>query len=52
MNEIIQLIQLGVSILIIPVLTYVVRMEKRITRVETFIEITYADVYKKGGVKQ
>ena len=49
MSEYISIANLFVSVLIIPVLTYVVRMEKRITRLETIIEIIYTNAQKRGG---
>lgn len=37
MSEILQIIQLVFSFLIVPVLTYIVKLEKRITKIETII---------------
>jgi hypothetical protein len=41
MNETIQIIQLVFSFLIIPVLGYIIRLERRLTRVETKLEMAY-----------
>ena len=49
MTEILQLVQLCFSFLIIPVLGYVVSLERRITRLETKIEIMCGSLHKIGG---
>lgn len=49
MNETLQIIQLVFSFLIIPVLTYVVRLERRLTKVETLVEVMYRNIHKRGG---
>lgn len=52
MNEIIQIVQLLLTLLIVPVLGYVVRLERRITKIETIIEIILKNYFSKGGEKE
>ena len=49
MSETLQILQLMFSFLIIPVLGYVVRLERRITKLETIIEVMYKNIHKRGG---
>ena len=51
MTETLQIIQLCFSFLIIPVLGYVVSLERRITRLETKIEIMCSNLHEIGGDK-
>ena len=49
MTETLQIIQLCFSFLIIPVLGYVVSLERRITRLETKIEMMCSNFHEIGG---
>lgn len=51
MNETLQIIQLTVSSLLIPALAYVIKLEKRITRVETKLDFVCNEFSHKGGDK-
>ena len=52
MTEILQIIQLGMTVLIIPIFSYIVKLEKRITRLETKIEFICLNIEKRGGEKK
>jgi|GEM_PF-5519224 len=52
MTEILQLLQLVFSFFILPVLGYVITLEKRITRLETKIEFFCNEFSHKGGEKR
>ena len=52
LSEVIQIIQLTVSGLVIPALAYVIKLEKRITRLETKIEFLCNELTHKGGDKK
>ena len=52
MNETLQILQLIFSFLIVPVLGYIITLEKRITRLETKIEFLCNELFKKGGEKK
>jgi len=41
MTETLQIVQLAFSFLIVPVLGYIIRLERRITRLETKIEMAF-----------
>ena len=43
MNETIQIIQLAFSFLIVPILSYIMRLEKRIVRIETILSMYIRD---------
>jgi len=49
MSEILQVLQLIFSLLIVPILGYVIRVEKRLTKVETYVEIMFKNVHKRNG---
>lgn len=49
MTEYISIANLFVSVLIIPVLTYVVKLERRITKIETIVDMVTNNIYKKRG---
>ena len=52
MAEYIPIANLIVSVLIIPVLGYVVRLERRITKIETIIDMMLKHFYKERGDKR
>ncbi len=52
MIETLQILQLIISFFIVPVLGYVITLEKRITRLETKIEVLCNEILHKGGEKK
>lgn len=49
MNETLQIIQLLFSFLIVPVFGYIIKLEKRLTKIETIIEVMRDNIHKRGG---
>lgn len=52
MSEYISIANLFISVLIIPVLSYVVKLERRLTKIETIVEIVIQNITKKRGDKE
>ena len=51
MTEIIQIVQFFMTFLVVPVFVYIVKLERRITRLETKIEFICFNIEKRGGEK-
>ncbi len=49
MTDILQIIQLAFSFLIVPALGYIIKLERRLTKLETIIEVMYKNIHKRGG---
>ena len=52
MTETLQIIQLFMTFLVVPVFVYIVKLEKRLTRLETKIEFLCNELFKEGGEKK
>ena len=49
MSELLQIIQLSLTILILPALGYIIKLEKRLTALEVKIELIYKNIEKREG---
>ncbi len=52
MTEIIQIVQFFMTFFVVPVFVYVVKLERRITRLETKIEFICLNIEKRGGKRK
>ena len=52
LTEIIQIAQFFMTFLVVPVFVYIVKLEKRLTGLETKIEFLCNELFKKGGEKK
>jgi len=52
LTEIIQIVQFFMTFLVVPALIYIVKLEKRLVRLETKIEFICNNIGKRGGDKK
>lgn len=49
MSEILQLVNIGLSIFLVPIFGYVISLERRIAKLEVTLELMHSNFKKRGG---